>query len=153
MLCFVASFRGYCIQSAFSLWEFKALPPKSLPLPTSKLVERILVRLERAVVCEPNPHFQTDYSIAWITVLNAARGVREPHVMAYYAVLGVHPDQLFSRIQARRNADLGKEYGKFYTPTGELLPFDSAGLDGVSSLRKPVQAERRTVKRDEESAA
>ncbi|HZW97195.1 MAG TPA: hypothetical protein VFF64_29900 [Candidatus Eremiobacteraceae bacterium] len=117
-------------------------------MPSSQSVERILVRLERAVVSELNPHFQTDYCIAWITVLNAARGVAEPHVSATYTVLGIHPDKVWPRIQARRHADLRDEYGKFYSPTGELLSFD-----GESMPRKPAQAERRTLKRDGEKAA
>lgn len=117
-------------------------------MPTSQLVERILKRLEDAVVCESNPHFQADHSIAWITVLNAARGVLEPHVSATYTVLGVHPDQVWLRIQARRQADLGGEYSKFYSLDGQLLPFE-----GDISPRKPVQPERRALKRDGEEAA
>lgn len=86
--------------------------------PPFELSRRILARLETAEAREPNPHFQDDYRIAWITVLRADRGERIPHVSATYAVLGLHPNKVFrpgddraqeapARIALRR---LGREF-------------------------------------------
>ena len=46
--------------------------------PPFELSRRILARLETAEAREPNPHFQDDYRIAWITVLRADRGGEFP---------------------------------------------------------------------------
>lgn len=76
----------------------------------ASLVERILARLESAERHEVYPHLQDDYRIAWITVLNAARGdclYCTPHVAATYAVLGLHPDKVWPAIVAYRKALLG----------------------------------------------
>jgi hypothetical protein len=71
------------------------------------LVCRILSRLQTAEFREVDPHFQSDYRIAWITVLRAARGERIPHVSATYAVLGLHPDKVWGAILERRAVLLG----------------------------------------------
>lgn len=91
--------------------------------------ERVLVRLEAAENAEVNPHFRDDIRIAWITVLYADRGYQQPHIAATYAVLGLHPDKVWASIEARRHAQLGREYEKF---------FGEAAL----SPRKPVQSVR-----------
>jgi hypothetical protein len=110
----------------------------------SSLSRRILLRLEAAEAREPNLHFQDDYRIAWLTVLNASRGQSEPHVLATYRVLGLHPDKIFAAIEAKRRAKLGAEYDKFFSTTS----------GSASSPKKPVQSERRTRKRtDDERAA
>jgi hypothetical protein len=67
----------------------------------------VLARLEAAEFLELNPHHRDDYRIAWICVLNAARGIAAPHVLASYAVLGLHPDRVWPAIVARRKAQLG----------------------------------------------
>jgi hypothetical protein len=95
----------------------------------NSLLRRILFHLERAEEREPNPHFQDDYRIAWITVLNAARGDPRPHVQATYAVLGLHPDKVWASIVERRKAYLGTDYEEFF--------------GGSSSPKKPAQSERR----------
>ena len=69
-----------------------------------------MARLEIAELREANPHLQDDYRIAWITVLNAAQGVPEPHVAASYAVLGLHPLKVWPAIVERRKALLGPLY-------------------------------------------
>ena len=74
---------------------------------------RILTRLMQAEACELNPHYRDDLQIARLTVLHAARGdavLCSPHVLATYEILGVHPDRVWTAIQARREA-LG--YDKF----------------------------------------
>jgi hypothetical protein len=82
------------------------------------LAVRILSRLELAEWYEPNPHFQDDYRIAWITVLRADRGEAIPHVSATFTVLGLHPEKVWPAIVARRLAQLGSLdlYEKFYGP-------------------------------------
>lgn len=90
------------------------------------MLARILSKLERAEAAEPNPHYQTDYRIAWITVLRASHGIPEPHVSASYTVLGLHPEKVWSSLAARRHAQLGALYEEFF---GYELP-----------PKKPVQS-------------
>lgn len=108
------------------------------------LSERILARLWQAEIREINPHFRDDYRIAWITVLNAARGLRDPHLLATYAVLGLHPDKVWPAIVARRKAQLGPLYEEFFPEEGLRAPAQSSPINraGASSPRKPVQSER-----------
>jgi hypothetical protein len=80
---------------------------------------RILFRLEDAERRELNPHFQDDYRVAWLTVVNACRGEPQPFVAASYAILGLHPDKVWPAIMARRHAQLGKFYEDFW---GETYP-------------------------------
>src|SRR5579872_1697961 len=82
------------------------------------LVRRVLERLWRAEVSEPNPHFQADYRISWITVLLADRGLAQPNVIATYGVLGCHPDRVWGHLQWQRQALLGREYSQFYDEAG-----------------------------------
>jgi len=84
-----------------------ALPPGAQLHAT--LAERVLRRLEAAEDKEPNPHLRDDIRIAWITVLYASRGNRQPFVDATYQVLGLHPDKVWPAILARRTALLGVE--------------------------------------------
>lgn len=92
----------------------------SIPGPLAK---RILSRLETAEIHEPNPHLQTDYRIAWITVLYASRGYSLPHVSASYQALGCHPDEVWPRIVAHRKAHLGTLYEQFFAiDIGASLP-------------------------------
>jgi hypothetical protein len=102
----------------------------------SKLVQRVLSRLERAEWHEPNPHFQDDYRIAWITVLRAFRGELLAHVSASYAVLGLHPDKVWPAILERRKALLGP-----------LFPQEK--FFGADPPKKPPQSERdpRSIRR------
>lgn len=106
-------------------------------------VQSVLLRIEEAEAREPSPHFQDDYRIAWITVLNAARGDSQPHTLATYAVLGLHPDKVWPAIEARRRAMLGADYDKFF----------AKDFFAGSSPKKPVQSERRKRKRDDDRAA
>jgi hypothetical protein len=106
------------------------------------MVERILARLARAEWRESNPHFQDDYRISWIAVLNASRGERFPHVNATYAVLGLHPDAVWPAIVERRKTLLGAEYASWW---GSNLP-----------PKKPAQSEgakKQTARECESRAA
>jgi hypothetical protein len=76
-------------------------------MPATRLCERVIARLVQAEVCEPNPHFRDDLKIARLTVAYAASGeavLCSPHVLATYAVLGLHPEKVWPAIEARRNA-------------------------------------------------
>ena len=108
--------------------------------PISRFAHRVLSRLERAEWHEPNPHFQDDYRIAWITVLRASRGERIPHVSATYAVLGLHPEKVWPAIVERRKALLGVFYNK-----GDLRGTADPRTFGPSQNlppKKPVQSVR-----------
>jgi hypothetical protein len=109
-------------------------------MPATRLFTRILLRLEQAELCEQNFHFRDDYRIAWITVLKAWRGSPEPHVLATYAVLGLHPDLVWDRVVDRRRKLLGVEYPVWYDERGN---YRVEPLSMASSPRKPVQPERR----------
>ena len=109
------------------------------------LVERVLLRLEDAEMHEPNAHYRDDYRIAWLITLYAARGESQPHVLASYRVLGLHPEKVWSAIVARRHAQLGRDYDKFFA---EEFP-------AASSPKKPVQSvhlERAKPKEDDRAA-
>ena len=103
---------------------FSALPPgSSEPLART---EAVLAYLENAERKETDLWLRDDISIAWITTLEASRGNPQPFIDATYRVLGCHPDQVWSRITARRKAMLGVRYEDFF---GE-----------ASSPKKPVQS-------------
>src|SRR5215472_7284155 len=71
------------------------------------MATRIIARLAEAEECEPDPHYRDDLAIARLTVAYAASGeavLCSPHVLASYAVLGIHPEKVWSAIQARRDA-------------------------------------------------
>lgn len=104
------------------------------------LVRRVLKRLWRAEVCELNPHFQTDYRIAWITTLLAARGDPAPHVAATVTVLGLHPSKIWPARIARRKALLGRAYPLFYDAEGNWIPEPLADPWHGTSPRKPVES-------------
>jgi hypothetical protein len=78
------------------------------------LARRVLYRIAYAEARELNPHFQSDYRIAWITVLFASRGYPQPDVAASYAVLGLHPAKIWPAIIERRKALLGAAYDSFW---------------------------------------
>jgi hypothetical protein len=105
-----------------------ALPAASIEEPSVDLSDRCLARLVEAELREPDVWFRDDYRIARVTVGLARKGSPIPHVAAAYAVLGVHPDQVWPRIVARRHAMLGAEYETFF---GE-----------ASSPKKPVGSVR-----------
>jgi hypothetical protein len=120
-------------------------------MPAISMFRRILLRLEQAELCELNPHFRDDYRIAWITVLKAWRGSSEPHVLATYAVLGLHPDRVWDRVVEKRRRLLGVEYPVWYDERGS---YRIEPLVMASSPRKPVQSERRLhVRKDDGRAA
>jgi hypothetical protein len=79
-------------------------------MPATRLSGRVVERLTQAEACEPNPHYRDDLQIARLTVHYAATGeavLCPPHVLASYAVLGLHPEKVWPAIEARRKALLG----------------------------------------------
>ncbi|HUD64676.1 MAG TPA: hypothetical protein VMQ17_08865 [Candidatus Sulfotelmatobacter sp.] len=96
------------------------------------LSSRVLVRLAAAELRELNPHWQDDYRISWITVRNAAQCVPEPHVVASYAVLGLHPSKVWPAIVERRKALLGPFY------VDESLP-PKKPCESVCLVEEPVR--------------
>ena len=107
-----------------------ALPP--LERAGVDVTERVLLHLEQAEQKETDPWLRDDIRIAWITARWSQHGIpswslhgyASPHVAATWQVLKCHPDEVFSRLTARRKAMLGTEYAKFF-------PAD------VSSPKKP----------------
>lgn len=101
--------------------------------------EGVLNYLCSAESHESNPHYQTDYRIAWITVLKASRGEAEPHYWATYAVLRTAPDMVWKMIERERRAKLGALYEEFF--------------GGASSPKKPLRTERNPNWRRRNAAA
>jgi hypothetical protein len=111
-----------------------ALPPGAQLHVT--LAERVLRRLEAAEKKEPDPWLRDDIRIAWITVLEASRGNRQPHIDATYRVLGLHPDKVWPAIIERHLAILGE---KFALLDPSPLP---NSLDIPQTNRKPMAVSR-----------
>jgi hypothetical protein len=105
-------------------------------------VRRVLARLKSAEGHETNRHFQDDYRIAWLTVLNAAGGHQQPHVAATYAVLRLHPNKVWPAIVERRKAKLGRLYDQIYDQHGQLRPPDYDKLFSENPPKKPPQSVR-----------
>lgn len=136
-----------CSALSFRLEVLGGTTPRSSGSDTtlsSGRTEGILRHLERAEKLESNPWLKDDYRIAWITVNWAQSGVPDwswhrnspAHVAATYQVLHCPPDEVWSRIEARRRADLGSEYALWY---GE----------STTTQKKACASERRTTRRKE----
>lgn len=76
--------------------------------------DRIVSRLVEAESKESNAWFRDDYRVARVTVGFARRGSPIPLIEASYAVFGAHPDQIWPRIVARREALLARDYEKVF---------------------------------------
>lgn len=100
------------------------------------LAERVLHYLGRAEFRETDPWLRDDIRIAWLTVLFASRGDTEPFARAHCQLLGVHPDQLQTAMEARRRAQLGP----FYVSRDQWGDIPDQPIP--SSPKKPVQSER-----------
>jgi hypothetical protein len=108
--------------------------------------DRVLLYLERAELKEL-AKFQDDCRIAWLTCLYASQGNPQPHIDATRRVLGLHPDKVWLALVARRKAQLGKEYSRFYDasdnwiPDPEVMQWNEI-FGGASSPKKPVRSMR-----------
>jgi hypothetical protein len=80
-----------------------------------------------------------DYRQSFLTLSLALKGNTMPFVVSSYQMYGVHPDKLWPAIVARRKANLGAEYSRFYDAND--LP-----LAGIKALplfpRKPMHSEK-----------
>jgi len=103
------------------------------------IVRRILARLADAERREVDPWVRDDLRIAWITVLNAARGDTIPHIAATYTVLGLHPDRVWSAIVERRKALLGSCYETWW---GSLPPKKPVQSVAEGSKKQPARDSR-----------
>ena len=86
------------------------------------LHERIMARLIQAEAHESDPWLRQDYRQAWICVSLAERGNTEPFLVSSYQVYGTHPAKVWPKIQANRQAKLGKELRDWYDAAGNLKP-------------------------------
>lgn len=101
--------------------------------------ERVLIRLVDAESRESDAWFRDDYRVARVTVGLARRGSPIPHIEAAYNVLGCHPDEVWSRIEARRRALLAADYDKVF--------------GGIPSPRKPAKSVRLAEFEQQDNAA
>lgn len=82
-------------------------PSESEPWAISSFADRVIARLEELEKFEQDPWYADDIRIARLTVIHAWRGDAvecSPHVLATYELLGVHPNQVWPKIEARRAA-------------------------------------------------
>ena len=89
------------------------------------LADRILARLTQAETHEREVSFRDDYRIAFLIVRFCQTGeavLCTPHVLATYQVLGCHPDEVWHRIVARRQAYLGRPIPFPIRPKADALP-------------------------------
>jgi hypothetical protein len=83
---------------------------------------RILDRLWEAEKSEPDVHLRSDYRQAFICVSLASRGEPQPFITSSYRIFGVHPDNVWPEIMAKRKAKLGKEFPDWFDQAGNLKP-------------------------------
>lgn len=83
---------------------------------------RILDRLEKAELSEPDIWFRQDYRQAFICVSLASRGEPQPFVESSYRIYGKHPGKVWPHILATRKAKLGKEFPDWYDAAGNRKP-------------------------------
>jgi hypothetical protein len=127
---------------ALSLESSRFMPAFEAPA----LHDRVGTRLLDARDQEPEPWFNDDYQIAFLTVRYAqGEGVKfcTPHVLATVEVLGCHPDQVWPRIVARRKAKLGRFYSAWYDEWDNRRPSDLGDLSApVKKLGRSVTLEK-----------
>jgi hypothetical protein len=102
------------------------------------LAQRIIGRLLQAEARETDPWTRDSYAIARLTVASAARGERNPHVLATYSFLGLHPDKVWPAIVARRRSMLGQHYDAWYDESG----LQRTSPDHQLPAKKPPQSVR-----------
>ena len=105
------------------LSQHAALPPEGpqraqvlvqAPFVERVWVERVLARLEKAERQERDPWLADDYRQSWISILTFTRGDYPTFSAAFeaasYRMYGLHPDQLWPAICARREVNLGSPF-------------------------------------------
>jgi hypothetical protein len=102
----------------------------------SSVSERVLARLIQAEAHEPDVWLRDDYRQAFIVVTLAARGDTMPFVVASYQMYGISPNKIWAARIAKRKAQLGEEYSKFYDENGcPILAQHSASLGQSGEVR------------------
>lgn len=134
---------------SFEVEVLERITVATLPLsleserPGVERTDRILLYLEQAEKKEIDPWLRDDIRIAWITTRWSQHGIPSwslhgyatPYVAATWQVLHCHPEQVWPRIVAQREAKLGALHEKVW--------------GAASSPRKPVQSVRlRKTRRD-----
>lgn len=117
---------------SFQVEVLECITPLALPQErplnlNADLTARVAARLVDAEFREPDAWYRDDYRIARVTLGFARKCSPFPHVEASYAVLGVHPDQVWPRIMARRQSLLLASSCKDF-------------FGGLSSPRKPARS-------------
>jgi hypothetical protein len=83
---------------------------------------RILDRLQKAELSEPNIWYRQDYRQAFICVSLARRCEPQPFITSSYRIYGLHPSKVWPMIMAKRKARLGKEFADWYDQAGNWKP-------------------------------
>lgn len=78
------------------------------------LSERVCARLIQAEAHEPNTSLRSDYRQAFICVSLASKGNTEPFLSSSYAVHGIAPEKVWTRVVNNRKSRLGREYFQFF---------------------------------------
>jgi len=115
-------------------------------MPATGLASRVIARLAEAEACESNPWLRDDLKIARLTVAHAARGdatLCSPHVLASYEVLGVHPEKVWSKIEARRIA-----LGPLQLPPKKPAQSVKLWCEKTNAARTAIQRGGETLLRD-----
>lgn len=82
----------------------------------------VMAYLEKAERKEENVWLKEDIRQAWTVCSMAERGMPDPFVQSSYKIYGIHPDDVWPAIMARRRAKLGKEFSAWYDAAGNLKP-------------------------------
>lgn len=140
----------------------KVLLQEDVELPAPD-IQRVIAQLIQAEAHEPNLHFKADYRQTMIAMcaVDVRRDVSTglaALVAASYHMYGKHPDKLWPAIVARRKADLGKEYSRWYDENDNLIPQAGERTEEIAKLpgslpspRKPVQSVK--PKKEDRNAA
>jgi len=105
---------------------------------------RILDRLQKAELSEPDIWYRQDYRQAFICVSLASRCEPQPFITSSYRIYGSHPDDVWRKIMANRKARLGKEFADWYDAAGLRKPDIP---QKKPSIYIDEQAERATAER------
>lgn len=126
--------------------ERDGLTPK--PAVEVSFPDRVRARLVQAEAHEQDVWFREDYRQAFIVLTLAQRGNTEPFLVSSYQMYGLAPAKLWPARVARRKADLGPEYSKWYDHNDNLRP----NPDLLPCPRKPVQSVRTLLKENTDAA-
>jgi hypothetical protein len=118
--------------------------------------DRIMSRLAQLEDSENNPHFQDDYRIAWMTVLNCSEGHADAWRYSFWCYFGKVPEKIIPELVAReakrRRLDI-PDYDPLSDPLSKVRSFPSrpgpmyqmpvsSWADEQDSLRNSQEEER-----------